>query len=320
LQFDLLKALEMFVCVAESGSMTAAAERLRITPSAISQQMKQLETELGGSLLDRGTRPLRLTRAGTSLRQRATLLLAEAEQARAAVRDAVSGHVPDLRIAFLSTFARPLVPAMMSLAQRPDIAITHVSILRGMAINHTRELLAREVDIIVTSDALDDVENLERHDLVRERFLLVMPPDESDTTADLAALAARLPLLRYTTRTRAGLMIERHFRRLRLQIPAAHYFEAPEDLLRMVSAGLGWSVATPSQLAPAIAAQLPLHIMPLPRPGISRAITLVARQGELGELPALLARHFRHVLRTDHLPRIRQGIPDMPSHFEIVED
>ena len=51
--FDLIKSLEVFVSVADTGSMTAAAGRLRITQSAISQQIKILETDFGAPLFYR---------------------------------------------------------------------------------------------------------------------------------------------------------------------------------------------------------------------------------------------------------------------------
>ena len=62
-KIDLLRALEVFLAAADSGSMTTAARHLKITQSAISQQLKLLETEMRVTLMDRNTRPLRLTPA-----------------------------------------------------------------------------------------------------------------------------------------------------------------------------------------------------------------------------------------------------------------
>jgi DNA-binding transcriptional LysR family regulator len=318
LGFDLLRALDVFACVADTGSMTAASTRLHLTQSAISQQIKQLEQELGGPLLDRASRPLRLTPAGITLRQRAAHLLAEAELARREVRDAMAGAVPHLRIAMLSTFAPALVPAVIEAAAAKRIPISTASFLRGLAANHTRQLIEREVDVIVTSNALYDVDQLQRHELVREQFLLVLP--KGDPPAGLGEIARRLPFLHYTTRFQVGRMIELHFRRLRLEISRTHLFEAPDDLLAMVAAGHGWTVATPSQLVRLADSDDMPALHRLPGPAISRGITLVARNQELGDLPATLATLFRERLKRDHLSAVTRILPHLPGLYTVVEN
>lgn len=71
------RKLRIFCTVAEEGSFTAAATRLHLTQSAVSQQMAILEREVGTPLVDRGPRGVRLTVAGTLLAARARSLLNE---------------------------------------------------------------------------------------------------------------------------------------------------------------------------------------------------------------------------------------------------
>ena len=59
-----LGRLAAFVAVADAGSFTAAAERMRMTKSAVSQAVALLERELGAQLLQRSTRKLAITEAG----------------------------------------------------------------------------------------------------------------------------------------------------------------------------------------------------------------------------------------------------------------
>lgn len=72
-----LDTLTAFVAVADTGSFSAAAERLGQTPSGISRSMSRLETQLGMTLMTRTTRRLDLTEEGTWLLQRARKLLAD---------------------------------------------------------------------------------------------------------------------------------------------------------------------------------------------------------------------------------------------------
>ncbi|GGN03749.1 DNA-binding transcriptional LysR family regulator [Actinoplanes campanulatus] len=80
--------LRTFVTVAETGSFSAAAERLNFTQSAVSQQIAALEADLGTPLLTR--RPVALTPAGERLHRHATLILVRLEAARADVTRAVA--------------------------------------------------------------------------------------------------------------------------------------------------------------------------------------------------------------------------------------
>lgn len=76
-----LRRLAYFVAVVETGSFTAAAERLGITKAVVSQQVARLEYEFRTSLLVRTTRKVQATEAGRAFYQRCTLILHEADDA-----------------------------------------------------------------------------------------------------------------------------------------------------------------------------------------------------------------------------------------------
>ncbi len=64
--------LRYFVAVAEELNFTHAAERLNMAQPPLSQQTKQMEDDLGKILIERGSRPMRLTRAGGAMLEHAT--------------------------------------------------------------------------------------------------------------------------------------------------------------------------------------------------------------------------------------------------------
>src|SRR3954469_17087486 len=76
-----LRRLAYFASVVETGSFTAAAERLGITKAVVSQQVARLEREFRTSLLVRTTRKVQATEAGQVFYQRCALILHEAEDA-----------------------------------------------------------------------------------------------------------------------------------------------------------------------------------------------------------------------------------------------
>lgn len=87
-----LRQLEYFVAVAEEANFTRAAERVHISQSGVSAQVRQLESELGAELFDRSARAARLTAAGVAALPHARAALAAAAQTRQAVDD-VTGLV-----------------------------------------------------------------------------------------------------------------------------------------------------------------------------------------------------------------------------------
>lgn len=115
-----LRALD---AVAVYGTVLAASDALRCTPSAVSQQLSKLERETKTTLVEKDGRRLRLTAAGRILADHATRVIAaldEAEGALAAHRETVSG---DLTVASFATACRALLPSALGqlAAEHPQL-------------------------------------------------------------------------------------------------------------------------------------------------------------------------------------------------------
>ena len=126
-----LSQLRTFRVVAETLNFTRAAERLGLTQSAVSHQIKSLETELGEPLFIRAKRGVKLSPAGQASLEHAVRLLDEAE----ALRERVSGgaHSPAGRVraaaatqAIVHLFA-PLFEAFMKAQPRVDVSFRTTS-------------------------------------------------------------------------------------------------------------------------------------------------------------------------------------------------
>lgn len=120
-----LKDILPFVASVECGSFTAAAERLHVTGSAVSKSVSRLETRLGSRLLERTTRSLQLTDAGSAYYQTCLRILedlAETEAVLAAQRTIPSGR---LRLAVPNTYGRlNVMPLLMPFCQQhPELAL-----------------------------------------------------------------------------------------------------------------------------------------------------------------------------------------------------
>ena len=273
-----LRALEVFVAVAQSGNMTQAAQRLRITQPTVSHAIAQLERELGVDLLDRHGRPLRLTPSGTALLERALGLLSEADALYAHVRLADSAQLPYLRLGLVDSFAVTVGPELIKSLQRGAEALT---VWSGLSRQLVDGLLNRELDLLVSADAVEDVGDIERNRLLREPFVIATPKDASLPTEDLKQLCASAPLVRYSARSVTGAQVDRHLRRLRLEPPRRLEFDGSESVMAMVAAGIGWALTTPLCVLQGRASLANVVLTPLPS-GVSftRGLYLLSRRGE----------------------------------------
>lgn len=121
-----LRQLEYFVTIAELGSLTQAAERLLVSQPSLSQQVRSLEAELGGPLLERLPRGMRLTTAGQELLVEAQATLAHAQRASRVVRRALELDVGQLEVAVTSSAALGILPAVLRdwQGRHPEIAVS----------------------------------------------------------------------------------------------------------------------------------------------------------------------------------------------------
>lgn len=291
LPFD-LRALEIFLAVCDAGTMAQAAKRLSLTQPAVSQAIAEMERRIGVSLFDRSARPLTLTTAGGALRQRASALLSEARQIAPLLREAEHARLPLLRAGLVDSLARVL---MAPLAGRLNEMADQVSLFSGLTAAHAGALLTRQLDLLVGADELDEIEGLERWPLLSEGYLLLMPEGINAPTraVDLTDLARETPLVRFSARSKTGMEIERHLRRLRLDLPRRLEFDTPYGVTASVTEGAGFAITTPLCLLEAGVSLEGLACRPLPGPALTRHLTLIARRQELGRLPREVASFCR---------------------------
>ncbi|WP_283195622.1 LysR substrate-binding domain-containing protein [Rhizobium sp. AN80A] len=167
-----IEGITAFVSVVESGSVSEAARRLRLSKSVVSERLAELERSLGGMLLHRTTRKLTLTEDGTAFLERAARIVREIEDATAEMAERRGTLSGPLRIAAPVTFGRMhLGPALYPfLARHPEIQLV-------LDIDDRRVDVSSEgYDAIVRNGPIVD-SRLVVWKLSRSRRLLVASPD-----------------------------------------------------------------------------------------------------------------------------------------------
>lgn len=300
--------LHVFETLAETRNLTACSRQLGVTQSAVSQSIARLERLFGVMLMDRSHRPLLITRAGEILRRNSIGVLQEIRRTVDEVRATEIEELPMLRLGLIDTFATTAGPVVMkSLSRR----VENLQMWSGITPMLSTELLNRTVDIIVSNDPMTANPELERECLLQEPLVAVVPKSEADRfmTMTLAEMCAALPLVRFSARSNLGQTIEYFLSQRRLSPARTMEFDASEAVLRMVSNGLGWAIATPMCLLHAHSSTMDLAALPLPTQTTSRRIYLVYRRNELTPIMSDVIDVFRQVIATVIIPRIADVTP-----------
>src|SRR3989344_501624 len=123
-----LKGIDVFVCVAASGSFKGAAERMTLTASAISKGIARLESRLGTRLFHRTTRSLSLTDAGIAFYRTCTGVLADLEEAELSLLAENTEPRGRIRIDLPGAFGRlQALPVILQFAQEHALLLPHIS-------------------------------------------------------------------------------------------------------------------------------------------------------------------------------------------------
>lgn len=298
---NLVTALEVFVAIAETRQVTMAAHLLGITQSAASQQLASLEEACDAQLVDRSVRPLRLTQAGELCLRHAQRILNSIEDLATSMRHEGPRPISVLRIGLLASIATTLTPPLVRLT-KSGFEVEDLTLRAGQSGDHEALLRNKLADLVITSNPFYDMDGLERHDVLTEDFLLVLPRDYSGPRDSLSSLLDHLPLVRFAATTSVGRRTEQHLRRLKLAAPRVIQADRSSMVTACVAEGLGFTILTPSLLIDGFVEQMPLQLHPLPAAGFSRSLTVVGRSGELGLLPAEIAALAGRVL-TDQIDR-----------------
>jgi DNA-binding transcriptional LysR family regulator len=167
-----LNRLVVFVQVIESGSITAAAQRLGLTKAMVSTHMQRLEAELGASLLVRTTRRLALTEAGEAFHESARAIVQAAEDAVQALGEDTTDLHGILRItAPIDYGASVVMPVVVQLQRRhPELKV------EVLAVDRVVDMVAEGIDVAIRLGKLAD-SSLQAVRIADMEFTLVASPE-----------------------------------------------------------------------------------------------------------------------------------------------
>ena len=277
---SLFPALQALLAIARTGSVGAAARAQHVTSSAVSQQVRRLESHFGVKLLERAGRGVRLTAAGEDALPVVRSLWSEAESAFGRIAALSGRRAVTLRVAASDYLGRALLaPALRDLldeesALRFEIVTTHS---RGAM----RLVAGGEVELAVVTGQ-DTPRGLHALRLFEQPFVWVGPRRARGARAALTERLRREPLLRLAPESRGRALLDQCLAEARIQPLSTIDVPSVTLLLSYVSGGLGIG------LVPALAlAEVPrARVVCEPARAAALPVTLVRRSAAPQE-PAL---------------------------------
>jgi DNA-binding transcriptional LysR family regulator len=246
--------------VALRGSIAAAAESLRFTSSAVSQQLAKLELEAGVALLERGPRSVRLTPAGWRLVEHAEVILEQLAEAEAELRE-LDGSPPMLRVGANTTAAVSIVPQALGrfASARPEIEVT---VTEADPLVSLARLRVRELDLAIVFEydhvPLPSDPRVQLELLLEESMRIVLPaghPVARQRAVRLLDLADET-WIKSTTRSSCNPFTERACRAAGFEPRIRFEFDDYAAMQNLVASGAGVAFAPDlglSRLNPGVA-------------------------------------------------------------------
>lgn len=175
-----IRHLRLVQAVVQAGGITRATERLHLTQSALSHQLKEAECQLGTKIFHRVNKKLVLTEAGEKVHHLANEVLDKLEKTETLIRQMIHGEVGQIRIATECYTSYHWLPALM---RQFHLLYPNVELKIVMEATHQplQKLLSGELDIAITSDPIEN--NLLHYiKLFRDEMFAAVPASHAWST------------------------------------------------------------------------------------------------------------------------------------------
>lgn len=263
--------LASFLEVAQLGSTAAAARRLNLTPTAVAQRIKALETEIGTALLSRAGRTMQLTAAGASLVGPARDLLLRARDLKAiAAQDNVVG---DLRIGCISSALGYLVPNVLA-TLIDSFEHLHPHLEPAFSVELYRKVLGDDIDVALMVQPQFELPKEFVWRPLRDEPFVVLAHARLKGRQALRVLREE-PFIRYHRRSYGGILADRWLLQAGVQPHERFEIDALDAIATLVRGDLGVSLVPQWQ---PLHDQTGLVQLPLPGSGLYRPIGLLWRR------------------------------------------
>lgn len=265
-----LRELETFVAIADYGTFAAAGEAIGLTQSAISLQIKSLESILEVELFDRSKRPPIMNACGLKLVKRAREILNQCQNLKDSVHDSPVGGV--LRIGVIPTVMSGVLPITLAHLRKrhPQLRIELIS---GLSSKLVVEVNRGRLDAAIISEPAQLGRGMSWHAFVEEPLVVIAPADaEGENDRDVLR---RYPFIQFLPETYAGQQIVSLLHDRSIHVNAQMNLDSLESIAKMVASGLGVSIVPQRTVAMPFPPEI--RVLPFGTEPVKRVVGVIER-------------------------------------------
>ncbi|MDL2398913.1 LysR family transcriptional regulator [Rhizobium mayense] len=309
-----LHRLEIFVSVAETGSMSAAAEKFGLSQSAVSQAIAKLEEASGIDLFDRSIRPPVLTLKGATFFKHASDVVESVRRLQSGLRFEKTAQLPILRVGMLNSFATTLGPFIIKSLQETAV---QWFVDTGYEASRIIALLDRRCDFVITADEASPPPGLIALPIFSESYRIILPlePEAADKSA-LERIAG-MSMIRFGRDPHMLSRIDHWLAAAGVETIARYHLDTVEGAAQMVASGLGWSLLPPLAFFRLIERGDRITSMRFPGVPIRRTISIVAREDEGAVIAKRIQQTALELINDIFLPSLKKHAPDAFDDIEV---
>lgn len=231
----MLRELKTFIAVTQFGTFAAAGQRIGLTQSAVSAQIRTLEEALGMQLFDRSGRSAMLNAAGNRVLPMAEEMIEIF--ARMAQPDNVNDYRGAIKIGAISSVQTGLLPQVLVKLHQQAPAL-ETKLIPGVSFNLLTQVEAGNIDLAITiKPGFTLAKDLWFETLQREPYVLITPQDLPGD--DPLALIRQQPFIRYDRTSFGGRLVSLFLREHRLEPTLALEIDEIDAIVKMVENRLG---------------------------------------------------------------------------------
>lgn len=308
-----LRDLTLFSLIAETKSLTRAAERNHLSLPAVSTRVKDIEEQAGVRLLYRTPRGVALTPAGQGLLRHARTILNEIEHMKSELQRYGEGVQGSIRVFANTTAVTEFMPEVLAtfLAAHPKV---DVDLQERPTAEIIRGVLDGTTDLGITSGMID-ADGIELHTFSSDRLVLAVAPTHPLAPADKARFSDIVEYdyiglhLGSTLQSFVNQLMQNQSRRLHIRVQVSNF----ESVCRMVEAGVGIGIV-PESAAQRHQQTMKILVKTLDEDWAERERHVLSRRGD--SLPSYtqalidsIMNHPEHVASRKQRHKGRPGTP-----------
>lgn len=259
--------------VLQTGTFAGGARLMNITPSAVSMQMKQLETYLGRPLFDRSGVQVRPTQLAHEVADTFRDALRGLDALRSAMTLTIEGVV---RVGIIESMQPAVLPGMMRhlRTRHPKLGVIPQ---RGRSSSLMAALKAGEIDAaLVAQPPGSTAGRMAWMPMMRRELVLIAPPNTLD--APLPTLFRQMEWIRYDRKSVSGIMAAQYVNKHIGEVRSSLEFDNAPAIIAVVSSGLGISIV--QQPDPAMLYSYPIRIFRLGKTAPVLQLSMVTRKAD----------------------------------------